>query len=146
MNILYFAYGSNMLMSRLLARISPIKKVGNAKAIGWRVVFNKRSKDGSGKANLILAPEHETPGVLYEIDKLVLDKLDKFEKGYDRTSIEVYSESEKPINTITYISRITIDPPVALDAYKQLVITGARENNLSEDYIQYLQQLPSRPE
>ncbi len=48
----YFAYGSNMKAERLEKRIQPVRKIGKAKLSGWRLKFDKASKDGSSKANL----------------------------------------------------------------------------------------------
>ncbi len=146
MKTLYFAYGSNMLESRLLARIPSAKFISNGRLSGWRVVFNKKSQDGSGKANLLPAPDFETWGVLYELDWHALDRLDVYERGYRRISMQVYSARRQLIEAVTYISDSTTDEPIAFDSYKQLVIAGARENDLPIEYIRYLEQLPSKPD
>lgn len=56
----YFAYGSNMSVSRLQSRITIEEDVGAAYLEGWQMVFNKRGRDGSGKANLIANPDFVT--------------------------------------------------------------------------------------
>lgn len=61
---LYFAYGSNMLTSRLLARCRSAKTVGLATCLGHRLTFEKRSIDGSGKATMLGDLAHAVPGVL----------------------------------------------------------------------------------
>ena len=48
-----FCYGSNMNTLRITERCSGANFISTAKVIGWKLVFNKISKDGSGKANLI---------------------------------------------------------------------------------------------
>lgn len=49
---LYFAYGSNMLFRRLKARTPSARLVGVGHVLGYRLVFDKVSKDGSGKCDI----------------------------------------------------------------------------------------------
>jgi len=146
MTTLYFAYGSNMLSSRITKRVSSARATGRAVLYDWCVVFNKKSKDGSGKANLFYKPGFVTWGGLYEINDNEISKLDKVEKGYRRRTVKVKMDNGETVETETYISDILIDNPVAFDSYKQMVISGAIERNLPAEYVQYLQQLPSKPE
>lgn len=48
-----FCYGSNMNTERITERCSSSRFISRAKVNGWKLLFNKRSKDKSGKANLI---------------------------------------------------------------------------------------------
>lgn len=95
--ILYFTYGSNMLDARLQARCPSARAIGAARLRGWTLRFDKRSKDGSGKATIEAStdPDAMVHGVLYEIEEHELDDLDRFEghgKGYDRQILEVEKE------------------------------------------------------
>ncbi len=144
--ILYFAYGSNMLSSRIKKRVASVKAIGRAALYDWCVAFTKKSKDGSGKANLCQKAGFITWGCLYEIDVKEIGKLDKLEKGYARIAVEVEKYDGEIIEAETYVSDILIETPVALDVYKKMLVSGAIEHNLPKEYIQYLQQLPSRPE
>lgn len=74
---LYFAYGSNMLTPRLVVRCRTAAAIGRATATGHRLAFDKRSKDGSGKATLIADPAHTVPGVLVRLDVSDQSALDK---------------------------------------------------------------------
>ena len=85
--ILYFAYGSNMLPARLIARCPGAKVAGTATATGHALRFWKHGRDGSGKATLVAHPGHQTPGVLYHLPPQDLPALDAAEgagTGYDR--------------------------------------------------------------
>lgn len=62
MTFLYFAYGSNMLPTRLLGRCPSARVVGTGVARAWSLAFSKASKDGSGKATLVTAPNSAVPG------------------------------------------------------------------------------------
>src|SRR5208337_275145 len=121
--VFYFAYGSNMLSSRLTSRVASAKTIGRAVLNNWAVIFNKKSKDGSGKANLFYSPGFITWGGLYEINVDDISKLDKIEKGYTRITVKVKKDDGEIVETETYISDILIDNPVAFDSYKNMLIS-----------------------
>jgi hypothetical protein len=135
-----------MLINRISKRVPSAKIVGRATLLDWMVNFSKKSKDGSGKANLLHKPGFVTWGSLYTIDDNEIDKLDKIEKGYNRIAVSVKKGDGEIVEAETYISDVLIDNPVAFDSYKEKVILGANENNFPKDYVQYLQNLPSKPE
>lgn len=64
MTFLYFAYGSNMLPARLLGRCPSAKVVRTGVARAWSLAFSEASKDGSGKATLVIAVNWYRPGTL----------------------------------------------------------------------------------
>jgi gamma-glutamylcyclotransferase len=49
----YFAYGSNLLSHRLLARCPSARVISIATTDDWTVKFTKPGGDGSGKAGLV---------------------------------------------------------------------------------------------
>lgn len=51
----YLAYGSNMHPRRLAGRVEIIDFVGTVRLDGYKLVFKKRSNDGSAKCHLELA-------------------------------------------------------------------------------------------
>ncbi|MFC1935881.1 gamma-glutamylcyclotransferase, partial [Chloroflexota bacterium] len=111
-----------------------------------KMLFNKRSMDGSGKANLVDSPDDVTWGVIYEIDAQDLDALDRIEGGYDRLPVLVRRLDGDTVEAESYVSRNLADAPVSYEWYKELVLSGAREHNLPQDYIFYLERLPSKPD
>ena len=143
--VLYFAYGSNMSSERFRSRGASAKLVGPAFLKNKRVVFNKLSRDGSGKANFMESPGDVAWGVLYEIDAQDLDKLDKIEGGYERVTVQVCRADKNVFEAIAYISTNLTDDPRACKWYKEIILSGARENNLPQDYIAYLETLPAKP-
>src|SRR5713226_8689269 len=84
-----FAYGSNMASDRLQLRAPFIRIHGCAKVPDKRMICNKKSDDGSAKANLVDEPGNEVWGVLYEIDSSDFAKLDRAEIGYKRITLKV---------------------------------------------------------
>lgn len=138
----YFAYGSNMLSRRLQAtsRCPSAKAIGIATLHGYALKWHKRSrKDGSGKCDIVRVdtPEAFVHGVLYEIDtseKAALDREEGAGKGYEETAVDVLFNGVERRAT-TYQATDTDETLRPLSWYRELVIAGAREHCLPEDYI-----------
>lgn len=87
-----FAYGSNMNLNRLKARVPSASKVCNASISGYFFSFNKKSSDGSGKGNITHTNNAADTvwGVVFEIDeteKGMLDEAEGLGNGYDESII-----------------------------------------------------------
>ncbi len=146
MRVLYFAYGSNMLSECLRSRITSMKTVGRASLKDRKMVFNKCSKDGSGKANIIESPGSVTWGVLYEVDAQDLDTLDRIEGGYERVAVRVQKPNGNVVEAVTYVFEDLTNDLRPYRWYKKLLLSGAREHNLPQDYIAYLEGFPVKPD
>ncbi|WP_287158200.1 gamma-glutamylcyclotransferase [Chloroflexus sp.] len=83
---------------------------------------------------------------MYEMNDSDAEQLDRIEKGYQRIRIRVWQPHGETLEAVTYQSTQLTDDPVAYDWYKDLLITGAREHHLPQDYIAYLEQLPAKPD
>ncbi len=137
----YFAYGSNMAVERLRARVPSASLVGTAVLAGHALRFHKPgSIDGSAKCDAACTGNAADSvfGALYSIftDELVL--LDKFEgrgHGYERNTVSVVSGTNETVRAQTYIATRT-DPLLRpLDWYKEHVLRGARSLQLPLAYI-----------
>jgi len=145
MQSLYFAYGSNLSSARLLARVASARPLAPAQLLGWSLRTNKRGRDGSGKANLRSEARECVWGALYSMDPDAWPALDACEEGYARVSVEVLTHQDS-LQASTYVSeRLTADP-VPFSWYKQLIVDGAREHGLPEDWVRLLEALPARPD
>lgn len=140
-----FAYGSNMNIGRLRKRVPSATKVCNASLDGYSFAFNKKSKDGSVKGNIVKTnnADDKVWGVVFEIDEKEKDKLDDAEglgKGYNETIIDVLGTEGQLIKVQVYIADSdAIDNALhPYDWYKEYVVSGAKENELHEDYINTL--------
>jgi len=142
----YFAYGANMSIGRLCSHVCSAKVVGLAKLLDKRMVCNKKGADGSGKANLTESLGAVVWGVLYEVESAELDKLDRAEGGYQRMSTQALTEGDNPVKVEIYVSEKLTADPTPYDWYKELILRGAREHELPTAYLQYLEQLPSKPD
>jgi gamma-glutamylcyclotransferase (GGCT)/AIG2-like uncharacterized protein YtfP len=141
---LYFAYGSNLLSSRLRERVASARALCAARIDGHRLSFGKLGRDGSGKATLVPEAHAYVWGAVYRIDPSHWCLLDRFEPGYERVGVEVTTAAHQCLSVATYVAPETAPEPVALASYKSLVIAGAREHALPDDHIDFLIGLPAR--
>ena len=146
MHQLYFAYGSNMLSTRLAARQVDTVAIGAAVLHHKCLAFNKPGIDRSGKANIVDSLPDKVWGVLYQISVASWPQLDAFEGGYDREPCEVVSHVSHNHGSCTanvyqwYGADCQIPP---YDWYMDLVIGGAQENNFPASYIDFLRSIPT---
>lgn len=132
----YFAYGSNMLPERLLERIGKYHTAFPVSLSDHRFTYNKKSIDGTAKANIEPNEDTAVHGVCFEIDDDDFAILQKFEGGYDRRNVSVASREGKNTKAVTYISSSTDTTRVASDDYKRLVLRGANHWALDNSYVQ----------
>ena len=140
MNI--FCYGSNMNTERITERCSSSRFISRAKVNGWKLLFNKRSKDKSGKANLIYTGDKSLVwGVIFDISedqKPILDKAEGLGKGYDEYKLIVINDLGEEIECVCYIAtdeKYLDNNLKPYDWYKEYCLIGAKQHNLPEDYI-----------
>lgn len=134
---LYFAYGSNMCTARLRARLPCALPVGSAVLPGWELTYDKRSVDGSGKCTVRPSGREAVHGVLFEIDSLSVEVLDRIEgAGYERLTVTVAVACAQ-VEAVSYVARDSwIDVSVApYDWYVGYVLAGAREHSLPASYV-----------
>ena len=141
----YFAYGSNMLSTRLRARCPSAVRERNAYASGFSVAFHKRSIDKSGKATLVTSDgtANAARGVVFEIAMSELPKLDDSERGYERREgffVTCFRAGE-PISTYTYLAEKLQPHLKPKDWYLALVIAGINEHELGDDYASELREI-----
>ncbi len=128
-----------MSVSRLQSRVTIEKDMGAAFLEGWQMVFSKRGRDGSGKANLVENLGAVTWGVLYLLKGSELDLLDRIEIGYERMGVHVRQRDGTMIEAVTYVSQELTNDPRPSREYKEYVLSGAREHDLPQDYLAYLE-------
>jgi len=138
-----FAYGSNMLSSRIKARCPSARVVAKAALHGYDLRWHKRSQDGSGKCDVVASdqPGSIVYGVLCEVsnvDKDALDQAEGLEKGYAEKLVTVFVDGASRAASLYYATDVdaSLRPYVW---YKELVVAGAREHNLPRPYIERLQ-------
>ena len=145
-HVWYFIYGSNLyeeqLKSRLKALDEDYLRKEKCSLKGYEFTYNKRSKDGSSKGNIIKTEK----GIVEGIAILILDKkldefIKKWEESYLKTEVQIQTDNNSNENdqftfkAYTCISdNITSVPPT--DEYVLKIIKGAYENKLPQEYIE----------
>ena len=142
----YFAYGSNMCSRRMRTRVASARAVTTAMLPGRRLVFDKRGRDGSAKANLAEAADGEVWGVVWEIEAAEWGDLDGIEGGYERISVEVVCTGGERLAAQTYVGRTLTPDPIPFEWYRELLLEGAREHGLPEAYLEELASWRGKPD
>lgn len=147
----YFAYGSNMLTKRLKRRCPGAIRVGRADAADHVIEFCKCSKDKSGKATLRHTTGEQTSGFLFKIPITELGRLDKCEglgKGYARCDAFPVRllDDDQILKATTYLATWLDSSLKPYDWYIALVIAGAQEHQLSDEYLAELRRVEFLPD
>ena len=142
---LYFAYGSNMCIPRLVHRVPSARFVEIARIEGYRLAFSKRSTTSvgsSGKATLVLSNQSNVYGGLFSFSNSEVKGLQEAEgypKHYREALVSVITLSERR-DAMTYIAteEFVDESQVPYDWYMDLVRFGGRRLGLPESYVAQL--------
>lgn len=148
--MLYFAYGSNMCNARLQGRVPSAQALQTATLTGYRFRFHKRSIDGSAKGNAFYTgnPEDVVYGVLFDIDareKAALDRAEGVGNGYAELAVSVSDATGIQREAFMYIAENSAidDQLFPYIWYKQLVLDGARQHALPDEYVSQIEAIPA---
>ena len=141
MQVLYFAYASNMAEG-VMTRLCPGHcLLGAAELPGHRLAFTRRSiRTASGVADIVRAPGQSAWGALYELDAADLAAIDEKEGNgwaYRRRHVGVRlaaHEHEQQAHAYAVIApqEIEIRPS---PEYLRGLLYAAGERGLPEDYV-----------
>jgi gamma-glutamylcyclotransferase len=139
----YFAYGSNLLPERLLARTPLAKLLTTAVLSEHQLCFHKRGGDRSGKCDALYTgdPAHRVYGVIYEISASERRTLDQIEGPGYRTVDRVVSTPQGELEAFLYQA---VDPWVdksllPFDWYREFVLQGARLHGFERAYVETIE-------
>jgi gamma-glutamylcyclotransferase len=138
--MLYFAYGSNMLIEQIRERAPSAASLGVASLRGYKLCWHKPgAMDHSGKCDVVSSPGSAVVyGVLYEIAEGDFDRLDKAETGYRRALANV-EHAAKTVGAWVYFANTQDKSLRPYTWYKAIVVAGARRAHLPESYIAQLE-------
>lgn len=137
-NVIYFAYGSNLKKEQMAERNVTIYNSHKGFIKDYKLEFNKKSIDGSSKANITESEGEIVWGVCFELDSEGFENLKKHEKGYEETEVVVYDENQKILfSAKTFISNKICDK-LPTKTYLDRITIGARQHELPESYINTL--------
>lgn len=136
---LYFAYGSNLMSARLLARCPSARKAGKARLFGHRLTWHKFGCDDTGKCDVVPTgrPHDVVHGVAWRIrraERPALDFHEELDTGYTAEAVRIHVNRRVRLAR-TYRAIPTDASLLPLDWYKRFVVEGAREHALPDDWI-----------
>lgn len=145
---LYFAYGSNLSRQRLHLHAPSAHLVSIARLEGYRLAFSIESKRSwlGGVGDIVAEPGSEVWGALWVIGAEHSRELDAQEglfrdpPAYRRLTVEVRTPAGDLVRCRTY--QVVAPHPKGYapsPAYKQTILTGARDIGLPEAYIARLE-------
>jgi gamma-glutamylcyclotransferase len=144
----YFAYGSNLHRAIFIERrkMQPLD-VRWGWLDGYRLCFNIPVGPGErGVANVEPAPGARICGALYQLTATDFDRLDRTEgvhlELYRRVAVEVFTASAERINAFAYQSSVVTDGRKPSPRYIGLLVEGARQHGLPDEWISCLEGLP----
>jgi gamma-glutamylcyclotransferase len=108
MDMIYFAYGSNMDFNRLNERDISFKFIGLGILEGYELKFNKiaSKKSGVGFANIVSQKGSKVEGLLFSIDNIeLLDQFEGFPKHYKKEVLKIHYLGNL-IDAIVYVASI----------------------------------------
>lgn len=131
-----------MLTTRLRQRAPSARAVCIGNVNGYVLCWHKRSKDGSGKCDAVETgrPRDALWGVVVEltaVEKLHLDEKEGLGHGYRERVVTVVTDAGNVSAGMYYAS--AIEPGLRpYSWYRDLVIAGALEHGLPQQYIEAL--------
>lgn len=142
-----FCYGSNLSILRLQSRIGNVNTIGQAVLCNYKLIFNKISKDKSGKASIEFTNNSQDSvwGIIVSIDEKQKKQLDRYEglgSGYIEKKVSVKID-EVTDEVMAYIAKDdckdnSLKP---FDWYKGFIVLGAIEHNLPSGYLNQLKNI-----
>ena len=139
--MLYFAYGSNLDIKRMVQRCPSAKVRCVASVSKYQFGFRKLGVDGTGKASIKWTGNSidKVHGVVYEISIDDFELLDMYEGNgvhYKRIFVKVRSNNGKRIKAVTYIPVVYTNNNVKpAKSYKKHIVKGAICHKLPDWYV-----------
>lgn len=135
----YVAYGSNMDMQRLQARVGSVDGGSSVRLPGWRLVFNKPTVEGGSAANIEPASD-EVWGRLFYLTFPQWQKLISYEKNYDvEPVIALQNDCHIVAQTFVYNDHPSTVSPSA--DYILYLIRGASQAKFPYSYVNKIAEL-----
>ena len=124
----YFTYASNLNRKQMRERCPDSKPCFAATLPNYKLVFVGWSRQWRGGYAAIKPFRGEKVlGAIYEISEIGLNRLDKYEPGYNRLKITVFNEGGEPIEAITYIKSGQLEETPPTKEYLAVIQQGYRD-------------------
>jgi gamma-glutamylcyclotransferase (GGCT)/AIG2-like uncharacterized protein YtfP len=139
----YFAYGSNLSKRRVEQRTGSVPLARTVRLNDYRLAFNLHA-DGAIYANIMPCQRSIVWGAAYWCSREMMDAFDRYEGVahgcYRRLCVEVETGIDEKLQAQTYIggSDFVADEGRPSEYYLQLIVTGAAEHSLPEEYVRFV--------
>ena len=150
----YFAYGSNLELSEICRTCPSAERKWRGRLPDHALVFPRMSTGRKcGVASVAARAGCEVWGGVYEILEVERQKLETREGFRPNRALDancyvpahlavfVEGDASRQMVVMTFIANEEANPPLPNTTYKGLIIAGAREWNLSAEYIAQLEQI-----
>ncbi|CAL1533273.1 unnamed protein product [Lymnaea stagnalis] len=145
---LYFSYGSNLMKERIHINNPTAVLFGVGKLNGWRLTYDvPRDHEPSlwhgASATIRPSCNEYVYGVVWKIKSEHMAFLDSQETFYQPIQVTIEMEDGRTVGCRSYeMHQNTTGNHLPSPHYKEVIVRGAKQNNLPEDYIRYLESFP----
>lgn len=137
--MLYFAFASNMNQAQMKRWCPASRFLKPVVLEGYRFVYDGLSVLWEGAVgNIVQSATESVWGALYEIterDRLTMDAFEGYPRNYDHKDVEAKDREGKIERAMTYF-RTGRPLGKPHPDYERIVIDGAKECGLPDDYIE----------
>ena len=124
----YFAYSSNLNQKQMQERCPDSKPTFIATLPNYKLIFVGWSRQWRGGVASIKPFKGErVRGAIYEVSEQCLQRLDRYEAGYNRLRITVFDEDSEPVEAITYIKAGQLEETRPSKEYLSVIQQGLRD-------------------
>ena len=124
----YFAYGANLNRKQMLERCPDSKPKFMVTLPNYKLIFAGWSRKWrGGVATIKRFGGEKVLGGIYDVSDQCLRQLDRYEEGYDRLKVTVFTEVDEPIEAITYIKSGQLEETQPSKEYLVLTQQGYRD-------------------
>ena len=124
----YFAYGSNLNRKQMLERCPDSKPKFMVTLPNYNLIFAGWSRERrGGVATIKRFGGEKVLGGIYDVSEQCLRQLDRYEEGYDRLKVTVFTELDEPIEAITYIKSGLLEETQPSKEYLAIIQQGYRD-------------------
>jgi len=124
----YFAYASNLNKKQMQKRCPESQPKFVATLPNYKLVFTGWSREWrGGKAAVKSFRGEKVRGAVYEVSEICLRQLDRYEPGYTRMNVTVFTEDNEPIEAVTYIKSGQLEESLPSQEYGEVIRQGYRD-------------------
>jgi len=137
----YFAYGRNLSIDQMKNRCRDnfVEKLGMGILKNYDIVFNKKSNDGTAKANIEESDGTCIYGMIYEVDHDGFKFLEEVEKGYNVLKLNVHDTKSKQEYKVSVFVSENIDKSLSPSRdYADEIIEALKKERFPAEYINYV--------